>query len=280
MHWFKEKQIPVCLLMVLALSASPASADEGTETANGGHLPRTSAAPRFQLPAKSNTGPTHSTLHDSSANRELLPVANRQATAKQSKQPSLAGPSSPIAEKDERLRLPPPSKQASNKSEPSSRPTATRALSTVLGSLGVVVGLFLLVAWFTRKTLPKAAQHLPSEVVEVLGRTPLAARQSMQLIRVGKKMLLICVTANGAETLTEITDPEEVDRIAGVCQQKRSDSISTTFRQVISQMGSTSATKSEPDNATSERRTARRQSSRRSQTRLPVDTESTARTSG
>jgi hypothetical protein len=57
----------------------------------------------------------------------------------------------------------------------------------------------------------------------------------MQLIRLGNKLILLSVTPSGAETLTEITDIDEVNRLAGLCQQGRSGSISATFRQVLSQ---------------------------------------------
>jgi hypothetical protein len=41
------------------------------------------------------------------------------------------------------------------------------------------------------------------------------------------------------ETLTEITDPLEVDRLAGLCQQTRPDSATTMFRQVFEQLAET-----------------------------------------
>jgi flagellar biogenesis protein FliO len=105
----------------------------------------------------------------------------------------------------------------------------------VLGSLSVVLAAFFVLVWLTRKTAPKGMAPLPSEVFESLGRAPLTGRQQMQLIRLGNKLVLINVTATGAETLTEITDLDEVNRLSALCQQDRSGSISNTFRQVLSQ---------------------------------------------
>ena len=51
------------------------------------------------------------------------------------------------------------------------------------------------------------------------GRAPLAGRQHVHLLRCGSKLLLVSVTPGGAETLTEVTDPAEVDRLAGLCRQ-------------------------------------------------------------
>lgn len=119
--------------------------------------------------------------------------------------------------------------QSSNKN------SGRHATTTVIGSLSVVLAAFFVLVWLSRKTAPKGLAPLPGEVFESLGRAPLSARQQMQLIRLGNKLVLLSVTATGAETLTEITDIDEVNRLAGLCQQGRSGSISDTFRQVLSQ---------------------------------------------
>jgi len=109
------------------------------------------------------------------------------------------------------------------------------AISTVVGSLIVVLGSFLLLAWLSRKAAPRGLTPLPAEVVESLGRTALNARQQMQLIRVGRKLVLLSITPHGAEPLTEITDAEEVERLCGLCRQQAPGSVSQSFRQVLSQ---------------------------------------------
>ena len=48
------------------------------------------------------------------------------------------------------------------------------AAGTVVGSLAIVLGVFLIIAWSTRRLNPGAASRLPKEAVEVLGRAPLA----------------------------------------------------------------------------------------------------------
>jgi flagellar biogenesis protein FliO len=59
---------------------------------------------------------------------------------------------------------------------------------------------------------------LPREAVEVLGRTTLLGRQQVHLVRCGNKIVLLSVTPGGVETLTEIADPAEVDRLHSICQ--------------------------------------------------------------
>jgi flagellar biogenesis protein FliO len=120
------------------------------------------------------------------------------------------------------------------------------AMFTVGGSLSIVLGLFLVVAWAMRKTAPRGTNRLPKEVFEILGRAPLGARQQVQLLRYGSKLLLVSITPHGTETLTEVTDPLEVDRIAGICQQGNPKSSTAAFRQVFQQVATKPAA-AEPD---------------------------------
>jgi len=124
------------------------------------------------------------------------------------------------------------------------------SLLTIGSSLALVVGLFLVAAFLMRRATPTANSALPGEVVEVLGRAPLANRQQVHLLRCGNKLLLVCVTPNGTETLTEITDPVEVDRLAAICRQNSDGSATANFRQVLQQLSWTS----EPSEPTGGRR--------------------------
>jgi flagellar biogenesis protein FliO len=114
---------------------------------------------------------------------------------------------------------------------------ATKPISTVLTGLSLVLGAFLFLAWAVRKRMPKGSARLPNEIIEVLGRTTIAAKQSLHLVRVGSKLIVVSVTATGTETLTEVTDPGEVARILAACQQHHAHSSTTAFRQVFEQLG-------------------------------------------
>ena len=108
-------------------------------------------------------------------------------------------------------------------------------MTTALGALAIVLGLFFIFAWLVKRAMPKGSAALPGEVVEVLGRAVLTARQNVHLVRIGNKLLLVSVSAAGAETLTEITDPVEVDRLAGICTEAKATSTTAAFRQVFQQ---------------------------------------------
>ncbi len=114
-------------------------------------------------------------------------------------------------------------------------PSTGPALLSMFGSLAIVLALFLGLVWLLRRGMPRGSRIVPSEVVEVLGRAPLTGRQQMHVVRFGNKLLLISVTPGGAETLSEIIEPAEVDRLSGICQQMHAHSATNAFRQVFRQ---------------------------------------------
>jgi flagellar protein FliO/FliZ len=153
-----------------------------------------------------------------------------------------AGPS---ANDSQRRLLPPTVSAAPIPSE--SIPTAAsrtlpslapqwESIGTTVSALGVVIGFFLICAWLVRRGTRKSSAALPRDVVSVLGRVPLAARNVAQLLRVGNKLVLVSLTPAGAETLTEVTDPAEVDRLVGLCHQSDPHSTTKAFEQVFRQL--------------------------------------------
>lgn len=133
------------------------------------------------------------------------------------------------------LPLPPPGSSGRTQQGPRG---GLGSVVTVASSLALVLGVFFLVAWGMRRAAPAGGTALPGEVFEVLGRAPMASRQQVYLLRCGNKLVLVSVTAAGAETLTEITQPAEVDRLAGLCRQAHPNSATAAFRQVFGQFAS------------------------------------------
>ncbi len=106
----------------------------------------------------------------------------------------------------------------------------------IASALAIVVGLFLLFAWLLRRGARNVASTLPADVVCVLGRVPLAARQFADLLHVGNKLVLVASSPAGPATLTEVTDPTEVDRLVGLCRQADPHSTTKAFEQVFRQL--------------------------------------------
>lgn len=115
--------------------------------------------------------------------------------------------------------------QLPNTPAPPTAPTASPVLKTV-GSLAVVIGIFAIVIYFMRRTNGPTGQILPPEVLKVLGRVSLNNRHCVQLIRLGDRLLLIAVSASGSQTLTEITAPEEVERLSSACSNQQGRAVS------------------------------------------------------
>lgn len=121
---------------------------------------------------------------------------------------------------------------------PAASQSAPRTAVTVVGSLGAVLGLFFLLAWAMRRGTPGAISLLPREALEVLGRAPLAGRQQVHLIRLGSKLVLISASAAGVETLSEVTEPDEVQRLTALCRQGQTGSAASMFRQTLDRFAS------------------------------------------
>jgi flagellar biogenesis protein FliO len=107
--------------------------------------------------------------------------------------------------------------------EDKSRETHAATLSpwTAVSALAVVVGLILVLARIFRRHAPRFSQALPAEALEVLGRRFLDQKQSIVLLRIGSRILVVGSSTAGLQGLGELTDAVEVDFIAGVCRGTR-----------------------------------------------------------
>ena len=118
------------------------------------------------------------------------------------------------------------------------RSTGTAQMIVSVGSsLLIVIGLLLGAAWCYRRASPHTTGNLPKQVVQVLGRTPLAPRQQLVLLRFGTKLVLVSNLQGEVRTVSEIDDPLEVDRVAGLCESSQAGSITDSFRSVLHNIG-------------------------------------------
>ena len=167
--------------------------------------------------------------------------------------PAQTGNSKPVASTDqspgstssdpEAILLSPPEQVEQHGDSPQKQSLPTGSLATVMGSLAIVLGLFFLVAWISRRGMSPGQGILPGDAVQVLGHAPLSGRQHMHLLRIGTKLLLVSATQTGAQTLTEITDPDEVQHMMALCERRRPESATATFREVMTQLSAQSARK-------------------------------------
>jgi hypothetical protein len=89
-------------------------------------------------------------------------------------------------------------------------------LWTTVLSLGAIVGCLLLIAQGLRPYLG-ATRGLPVAALELMGRRVIDQKVAIHLVRCGGRILVLSVSTEGARTLSEITDPEEVHRMIEAC---------------------------------------------------------------
>ena len=100
------------------------------------------------------------------------------------------------------IRLTPRNKSNSKELARPSASSTTSAITTVLGSLGIVLGLFVALVWFSRRFAPAGTAALPKEAVELLGRTALE-RDASNAARASR-----CQTAASGTVAARDADPD------------------------------------------------------------------------
>ena len=67
----------------------------------------------------------------------------------------------------------------------------------------------------------------------MLGRKPLDYRNTIHLVRCGSRILILGSSQAGLASLSEISDPVEVDYLAGLCKPSEPGSVADTFNQLF-----------------------------------------------
>ena len=159
--------------------------------------------------------------------------------------PAAAAPSRPDAPSkttDARRLSPPQSSQSSDEAPDQQQSLLTRfripqvSLPSTFAALAVVTGLLLLAMWGLKRSMPQSMQLLPAEAASVLGRMPLTGKQFAHLIKLGDKLLLVSITPTGVDTLTEVTDPDQVTRLVALCSSNAPHSAKRDFDQILQQL--------------------------------------------
>ena len=114
-------------------------------------------------------------------------------------------------------------------------------------SLGLVVGLIVALSVGIRFVARRGqgimaamgpAGRAPAGVLEILGRYPISRGQTLVLLKIDRRILLLCQGSGvrmgaGLTTLCEIVDPEEVASILLRTRDEDGDSISDRFRSAL-----------------------------------------------
>lgn len=212
----------------------------GRTSAGAIHSPGANASqsnPRF-MPGQRDE-PVHSTNGNGSHSSVLPASAVHPVSTIQNSAPQTQTAGREVASASQATKRTPlnPTKLGSAPEKGAGSSTLQMMVS-VGSSLLIVIGLFLAVAWFYRKSVnSNIGNGLPKQVVDVMGRTNIAARQQLVLVRFGPKLVLVSMVQGETRTISEIEDPLEVDRLAGMCESSKPGSISESFRSVLTHGG-------------------------------------------
>ncbi len=92
----------------------------------------------------------------------------------------------------------------------------TAAAVKMIGVLAIILAALIGGVWLMKRYLPGAARRvggLSTETIELLGAFSLSPKRQLTLIKVAGRVLLLGVTDQSINLITEIDDPEELARL-------------------------------------------------------------------
>jgi flagellar biosynthetic protein FliO len=112
-------------------------------------------------------------------------------------------------------------------------------LLAVLCMIGGAAAIF-------RRWLPKMQRMGQPGGIRVLSRFYLSGKQSLCLIRMGRRVVLLGVTPENIQTLVNVDDPEEAAHLITSLEQGRPGSFAKTFSGFMSSAGAARDDDAEP----------------------------------
>lgn len=106
----------------------------------------------------------------------------------------------------------------------------------VVLALGAVVGLIFLLRWVAKRFFGVTSVGRSSRAIQVLSRSPLSPRQHLVVLRVGQRLLIVADGGGQMNTLTEITDPDEVAALIGQVQEDHTERAGKSFGALFGKM--------------------------------------------
>jgi flagellar biogenesis protein FliO len=102
----------------------------------------------------------------------------------------------------------------------------------ILAATALVVCLIFLLRWVARRFGAAPAPN-GTRAVQVVSRSVIAPRQSVVLMRVGRRVLVVADNGTQLSSLGEISDPDEVAALIGQVQGEKIDLAGRTFGAFI-----------------------------------------------
>ncbi len=119
--------------------------------------------------------------------------------------------------------------QEGGRSAASSRTSTWRNLIPLL----LVLGLIVLIATVIRRFTPVRRMLTGAGVVDIVARTPVSAKQSLVLVKMGRRLVLVGVCPDRLSALAEVDDPDEVAGMLGQAASSEGGSIRAQFAEAF-----------------------------------------------
>lgn len=141
---------------------------------------------------------------------------------------SVVSPAPAAPQGDQPIRFPNPERARARTPREFTLPSIMPALLSVLG----VCALFCAGLYIMKRYLPGHKQMFAHPAMEFLGRTHLDQKRFVSILRVGRRIVVVGVSADGMQTLSEITDEAEVTEILEVARPKTETGL-TMFQKLF-----------------------------------------------
>jgi flagellar biosynthetic protein FliO len=102
----------------------------------------------------------------------------------------------------------------------------------LLWPLLLVLGVIAGAAFVIRKVLPRGNRLGGGGVIDVVASHYLSSKQSLCLVRLGKRAVLLGVTPERITPIAEVSQPEELAEIVSAIERKRPSSFTSTFARL------------------------------------------------
>jgi len=161
----------------------------------------------------------------------------------------------------EQLRVGPPEAQTKNKDTSSIQKDITGKSNPLGGSIStgrailslmLVLALIVLAAWLYRRFTVGSRSGRVNSAIEIITRTTVNPKQSVCLVRLDRRLVLVGLSPNHMTSLLVLDDPEDIGRIMGLVEKQSPHSVSKGFDKLFHRQAqdynlSTEASDEEPD---------------------------------
>jgi len=103
---------------------------------------------------------------------------------------------------------------------------------TVL-SLILVLVLIVLAAWLYRRFAMGSRSGRINSAIEIITRTTISSKQSVCLVRLDRRLVLVGLSPNHMTSLLVLDDPEDIGRLMGLVEKQSPHSISNSFDKLF-----------------------------------------------